>query len=104
KAKREERQNNLNFFVTILNKQKELKKLKNSVKPKLEDKNLLKNLLSAQELLTNSQLTNTPERVIKLITSQLTQLKDQLARKIASEEVEQLCQVKRQLVELELEL
>jgi hypothetical protein len=104
KAKREERQNNLNFFATILNKQKELKKLKDLIKPKLADKNLLKNFLSTQELLTNSQLTNAHQRVINSITLQLTQLQDQLAKKITREEINQLCQVKHQLVELELEL
>jgi hypothetical protein len=95
---------NLNFFITILNKQKELKKLKDSAKPKLADKNLLKNLLSTQELLTNSQLTNAHQLVINSITTQLTQLQDQLAKKITWEEINQLCQVKHHLVELELEL
>ena len=95
---------NLNFFATILNKQKELKKLEDSVKSKLENQSLLENLLTSQELLTNSQLTNAHQRVINSITLQLTQLQDQLAKKITREEVEQLCQVKHQLVELEQEL
>jgi len=104
KANREEKRNNLSLFATILDKQKELKILEDSVKSKLENQSLLENLLTSQELLTNSQLTNTPERVIKLITSQLTQIKSELAKKITREEIDQLCQVKHQLVKLELEL
>jgi len=104
KTNREAWQNDLNLFTTILNKQKELKTLEDSLKRKLENQSLLENLLTSQELLTNSQLTNTPERVIKLITLQLTQIKSELAVKITSEEINQLCQVKHELAKLELEL
>lgn len=104
KTNREAWQNDLNLFTTILNKQKELKILEDSLKRKLENQSLLESLLTSQELLTNLQLTNTPERVIKLITLQLTQIKSELAVKITSEEINQLCQVKHELAKLELEL
>ena len=104
KTNREARQNDLNLFSTILNKQKEFKILKDSAKSELEDKSLLKNLLDIQELLTSSQLTNSHERVINLITTQLTQNKEELAKKMTNEEIEKICQAKQELVKLELEL
>ena len=78
--------------------------MKNSLQSKLENKSLLKNLLTNQELLTSSQLTNAHERVIKLISIQLNQGKKELAKRITKEEINQLCQVKHELAKLELEL
>ena len=92
------------MFVNLQTKKRELKQLKNISKSKLEDKNLLKNLLTYQELLTSCQIETSQNKTFGLIKKQLQQTKERLQEKLPKEEINQLCQLQTVITNLEMKL
>ncbi|CAG8725854.1 22773_t:CDS:10, partial [Gigaspora margarita] len=99
-----EKKENLALFVSLQVKKRELKQLKTIVKSKLEDNNLLKSLLTNQELLTITPPASNYQRTLKLIESQLCQAKTQIQTKLSEEEINQLCQLQTEITSLEMKL
>jgi len=87
-ASRKQKDENCELFVNLQVKKRELK---NIVKSKLEDNNLLKNLLTNQELLTSLPIENSCQRTFKLLEKQLQQAKAQLQNPLTEEEIQQNC-------------
>ena len=95
---------NLELFLKIQNKKKELKRLKAAAKNKLENnqKSFLNDLLVSQEQIilmegNNAQLINAEE-------AQLNEAKEKLKERISQEEINNLCQKKIELTKLEIKL
>jgi hypothetical protein len=99
-----ELKNYLELFINIQKKKQELKQLKNSIKTKLKDNVLLKNLLNSQELLTSLQTENGSKITLKLVEKQLQQLKEQLKTKLTAKEINSFCQLQTEITKLEIEL
>ena len=99
-----QRKENLELFLKIQNKKKELKRLKAAAKNKLENnqESFLNDLLVSQEQIilmegNNAQLVNAEE-------AQLNEAKEKLKERISQEEINNLCQKKIELTKLEIKL
>jgi hypothetical protein len=90
--------------VNLQAKKRELKQLKSTLKTKLENNNLLKNLLTSQELLTSCQAETSQKRTSKLIENQLQHAKEQFQTQLTTEEINQLCQLQSEITNLEIKL
>ncbi|KLL05359.1 MAG: hypothetical protein MRERV_1c013 [Mycoplasmataceae bacterium RV_VA103A] len=103
---REQRASDIEKFLKVQTKQRELKLLKNRAKNKLEDaiqKSLIANLLTFQEQITRlSEDTNS--RLFSLNERQLQRTKRNLSEKLTEEEINNLCQLQREITELEIKL
>ncbi|CAG8450278.1 11066_t:CDS:10 [Racocetra fulgida] len=100
----QEKEENLELFISLQAKKRELKQLKSTLKTKLENASLLKNLLTNQELLTGLPTESGYQRTLRLIENQLQQVKEQLQTKLSEEEISQLCQLQTEIVKLEMKL